>query len=238
MDGMVLCTQNYFSSLKPANENTTNTQKFSLSIGRSRLFLLFCATLLVGGCLGGLIGWFSHTPKPLDEQGASTSKESETPVSREKKMENYLIQDTWFEGRDDYNNLEPPTGLYRAMNTFSYVDIERIYNQLNISKGHLEEVHKIIEEFGGSGPEKCKRPNANYSDKTGNCNIEISKWIELVREANKVQPTSNNSGGGSGGSPTSFKCQYCGTAFTSTAKCSQHESTCSKNPAKTGTVAD
>ena len=319
MEGMVLCTQNYFSSLQPASENTTNERKSSISLGRSMLIILFCATLLVGGyCLG-------HFP---------TSKDYETNV-RNLQYTIYVQSDEWYKGNNNNHDILEPKGLWDAMNTYNYDSIENIYELYKdsiISEGRLKDVIDCI----GSLHSPLKRGSVSYFTTSGKP-INIDEWIQKVHDANSRDKSienylaapiwrknkcteeyeknnnfktkepdglwdamnqynyeqirriykdlnsrgyncgnlkkvynflqSNNpkemnttycpsdpdgikvdnwinrvkassGGGGSGGSPTSFKCQYCGTAFTSTAKCNQHENTCSKNPAKSGTVAD
>lgn len=219
---MHLCTSEYFLKLKEKAE--------SKSVTRGKLVLWVCVAMIVGICLGGVAGHYMFPKKVIinnivyENEDDSTTEDK---IDDDKRRENYLAQECWLpqEHISDTTMLEPK-GLYNAMNRFSYVDIENIYNGNQLkglsSKGNLEKVYQVIEQYGTN----CKKPEANYSEKLGNNCINIDKWIELVTEknVNVILGTSSSSSNN-----VQKRCKYCNKLFTS-GVIEKHEQKCEANP--------
>ena len=177
--------------------------------------------LFFGIGAGIAIDRFVLKAKPT-KSGWHIKAENPTQQPSETEMEqNYLASDEWMKNGNPSRDMKEPNGLFQAMNTFSYPDIKvkyEAYKKKKYNVGKLQEVMEIINKYD----DDIKTPKANYTDLTKDAHIKISKWIELVENENKSQPTTGASTGSkkSSGGGTSKKPDTTSTS------------------AKTGTVSD
>lgn len=150
-------------------------------------FLLF---ILIGTTLGGGGVYYHYSQKPPLQD---SMKETDF---WQKIIAMYLESDEW--GSQGYILKDPQefNGIFQAMNTYDYNNIKQKYNSLKTSGydkvGRLQDVIDVIDKYR----ESPQKPDVNYTDQNKCLTINIDKWINIVEEANKSQPTAQEGDSG------------------------------------------
>lgn len=146
------------------------------------VLLIVCLIIFI---LGFAVGHYMPTsPNQSAEGYASDTIEVDRDYQKKQSIEDYLASDKW-----NTTNIAELNGLFQAMNRFSYEDIKTKYNNLKQTYdiGKLQEVIDEIKKYNN-----IRKPTENYTTLKTTTEIDVSKWVEEVKNVNYVSSSPQN----------------------------------------------
>lgn len=214
-DNIIICSRDYFSKLEKAQKHPSLKKVLFSKI----TLIVLCTSLLLGGLFGAYGVHYYHKKHPITVEKKGGGEQVYSDNSTKDSVEDYLASNIWTETK-----ISDLNGLFKAMDRFSYEDIKKKYNNLKQTYdiGKLQEVMDEINLHNN-----IKKPKADYTTMKKTNNIDISAWIEMVKNENSVAPPEPPKQ-----SSDTYVCKYgCGKSFKNKTDKNDHEKKCEGNPA-------
>ena len=182
------------------------------SLKKLRVVLLIVS--LITFILGGVAGYMIFANDTVDTKDGGEQIDTDKKIKG--SIEDYLSSNIWTK-----TDIAELSGLFQAMDRFSYEDIKKKSTDLQKTYD-IGKLQEVIEEINRHN--NIKKPRANYTVLNETQAIDISKWVEIVKEINSVPTPPQES--------RTFVCKYkgCGRSFRNNNEKEEHEKECPENP--------
>lgn len=214
-DNIIICSSDYFSKLEKAQKHPSLKKVLFSKI----TLIVLCTSLLLGGLFGAYGVHYYHKKHPITVEKKGGGEQVYSNNSTKDSVEDYLASNIWTETK-----ISDLNGLFKAMDRFSYEDIKKKYNNLKQTYD-IGKLQEVIDEINLHN--NIKKPKADYTTMKKTNNIDISAWIEMVKNENSVAPPEPPKQ-----SSDTYVCKYrCGKSFKNKTDKNNHEKECEGNPA-------